>query len=312
MTFFDTADVYGDGRSEQIIGRFLRHPERRHRRHQDGPPRRAGPGELHPGTIPGLDRPLARATSASTPWTWSSCTARRSAIDRRRRDVRRPRHLGRRGRDRGLRRQRRDLRPGAERDRPPRPWPASRSSSTRSGSSRSTQVLPAAAEAGVGSSPGFRSRPGCCRGRYDEHTTFAADDHRTYNRDGSAFDVGETFSGVDYATGVAAAREFAALVAEHGPPGATPAQVALALGRRSSPASAPSSRAPATPSQARANAAAGAASAARARVRSTASGGSTTPRSGPRSTPLVADGGPNPGSQSERSHFLWESLKQKP
>ena len=51
VTFFDTADVYGDGRSERLIGQFLagnpglRHPGR----HQDGPPRRAGPGALHAG-----------------------------------------------------------------------------------------------------------------------------------------------------------------------------------------------------------------------------------------------------------------------
>ena len=53
---------------------------------------------------------------------------------------------------------------------------------------------------------------GLLSGKYDESTTFAADDHRTYNRDGEAFDVGETFSGVDFETGVAAAREFTALV----------------------------------------------------------------------------------------------------
>ena len=41
--------------------------------------------------------------------------------------------------------------------------------------------------------------------------------HRTYNRDGSAFDVGETFSGVDFATGVQAAREFSGLVDSVGP-----------------------------------------------------------------------------------------------
>ena len=40
----------------------------------------------------------------------------------------------------------------------------------------------------------------------------AADDHRSYNRDGSAFDVGETFSGVDYETGLVAAGEFTDLV----------------------------------------------------------------------------------------------------
>ena len=56
---------------------------------------------------------------------------------------------------------------------------------------------------------------------------FAADDHRTYNRHGEAFDVGETFSGVDYDTGVDAAREFAALMPVRS---RRPAQAALALG----------------------------------------------------------------------------------
>lgn len=89
-------------------------------------------------------------------------------------------------------------------------------------------VLPAAREAGVGIIARVPLASGLLSGKYDESTTFAADDHRTYNRDGSAFDVGETFSGVDYEAGVAAAREFTALVREHGPAGATPAQVALA------------------------------------------------------------------------------------
>ena len=89
-------------------------------------------------------------------------------------------------------------------------------------------VLPAAVAAGVGIIARVPLASGLLSGRYDERTTFAADDHRTYNRDGSAFDVGETFSGVDYAAGVAAAREFSRLAAEHGPSGATPAQVALA------------------------------------------------------------------------------------
>lgn len=90
------------------------------------------------------------------------------------------------------------------------------------------RVLPAAREAGVGVIARVPLASGLLSGRYDEHTTFAEEDHRSYNRGGEAFDVGETFSGVDYATGVAAAREFSALVAEHGPAEATPAQVALA------------------------------------------------------------------------------------
>ena len=89
-------------------------------------------------------------------------------------------------------------------------------------------VLPAAREAGVGIIARVPLASGLLSGRYDEHTTFAADDHRTYNRDGSAFDVGETFSGVDFEAGVAAAREFTQLVSQHGPEGATAAQVALA------------------------------------------------------------------------------------
>ncbi|MGB0098888.1 MAG: aldo/keto reductase [Nocardioides sp.] len=90
------------------------------------------------------------------------------------------------------------------------------------------EVLPAAVSAGVGVIARVPLASGLLSGRYDESTTFSADDHRTYNRDGSAFDVGETFSGVDFSTGVRAAQEFSALVGEAGPTGLTPAQVALA------------------------------------------------------------------------------------
>ena len=45
---------------------------------------------------------------------------------------------------------------------------------------------------------------GLLSGRFDESTTFAANDHRNYNRHGEAFDVGETFSGVPYEIGLAA------------------------------------------------------------------------------------------------------------
>ena len=88
-------------------------------------------------------------------------------------------------------------------------------------------VLGAAAENGVGIIARVPLASGLLSGRYTADTTFAADDHRSYNRHGEAFDVGETFSGVDYATGVQAAQEFSALVAESGLD-ATPAQVALA------------------------------------------------------------------------------------
>ncbi len=89
------------------------------------------------------------------------------------------------------------------------------------------RVLPAAEQAGVGIIARVPLASGLLSGRYRPDTTFAPDDHRTYNRDGSAFDVGETFSGVDFETGVRAAQEFTALVAAT-VPDATPAQAAIA------------------------------------------------------------------------------------
>ncbi|MCU1447208.1 aldo/keto reductase [Cryobacterium sp.] len=86
------------------------------------------------------------------------------------------------------------------------------------------EVVPAARAAGVGIIARVPLASGLLTGKYTRETTFAANDHRNFNRDGSAFDVGETFSGVDFETGLTAANEFAALV----PEGLTPAQAALA------------------------------------------------------------------------------------
>ncbi|HEX3003041.1 MAG TPA: aldo/keto reductase, partial [Angustibacter sp.] len=85
------------------------------------------------------------------------------------------------------------------------------------------QVLPAAHDAGVGIIARVPLASGLLTGKYDEHTTFAADDPRSYNRSGEAFDVGETFSGVPFDVGVVVAREVASLT----PDGATTAQLAL-------------------------------------------------------------------------------------
>ncbi|MDT0143899.1 aldo/keto reductase [Microbacterium sp. PRC9] len=72
------------------------------------------------------------------------------------------------------------------------------------------EVLPAAEAAGVAIFARVPLASGLLSGRYTATTTFASDDHRTYNRHGEAFDRGETFSGVDFETGVAAAAELAA------------------------------------------------------------------------------------------------------
>jgi aryl-alcohol dehydrogenase-like predicted oxidoreductase len=87
-------------------------------------------------------------------------------------------------------------------------------------------VLPAARTAGVGIIARVPLASGLLTGKYTADTTFAANDHRSYNRDGSHFDVGETFSGVDYATGLEAAGRFAKLAETV--QGATTAQAALA------------------------------------------------------------------------------------
>lgn len=64
---------------------------------------------------------------------------------------------------------------------------------------------------------------GMLSGKMTRQTTFSEDDHRTYNRYGQSFDVGETFSGVDYESGLEAADEIRSLV----PEGMTMAQFAL-------------------------------------------------------------------------------------
>ncbi|MBS2965720.1 aldo/keto reductase [Actinocrinis puniceicyclus] len=85
------------------------------------------------------------------------------------------------------------------------------------------RVLPAAAAAGVGIIARVPLASGLLSGKYDAATSFAANDHRNYNRHGEAFDVGETFSGVDYDTGLEAVRRLRPLV----PGGASTAQFAL-------------------------------------------------------------------------------------
>jgi aryl-alcohol dehydrogenase-like predicted oxidoreductase len=85
------------------------------------------------------------------------------------------------------------------------------------------RVIPAAAAAGVGIIARVPLASGLLSGRYDMGTTFAANDHRNYNINGEEFDVGETFSGVPYAVGVEAAQK----VAELTPTGVSTAQMAL-------------------------------------------------------------------------------------
>jgi aryl-alcohol dehydrogenase-like predicted oxidoreductase len=64
---------------------------------------------------------------------------------------------------------------------------------------------------------------GMLAGKLSRESRFEHDDHRNFNRQGEAFDVGETFSGVDYDTALAAVEEIRQLL----PPGLSMAQFAL-------------------------------------------------------------------------------------
>ncbi|MBO3752906.1 aldo/keto reductase [Streptosporangiaceae bacterium NEAU-GS5] len=221
VTFVDTADVYGDGRSEQIVGRFAkRRPEitvatKMGRRVAQTPDNyvmanfrawndrsRANLGvdtidlvQLHCPPTPvystdavfdALDTLVAEKKIAAYGVSVETCAEALTAI----------------------------ARPGV----------ASVQIILNAFRLKPLErVLPAAREAGVGIIARVPLASGLLSGRYDETTTFGPDDHRTYNRHGEAFDVGETFSGVDYATGLAAVRRLAPLV----PEGATMAQFAL-------------------------------------------------------------------------------------
>jgi aryl-alcohol dehydrogenase-like predicted oxidoreductase len=85
------------------------------------------------------------------------------------------------------------------------------------------RVLPEAATRGVGILARVPLASGLLTGKLRADTVFAPDDHRRFNREGQAFDKGETLSGVPYEAGLAAVEALRPFV----PPGATLTQLAL-------------------------------------------------------------------------------------
>jgi aryl-alcohol dehydrogenase-like predicted oxidoreductase len=108
-----------------------------------------------------------------------------------------------------------------------------------------------AARRGVGIIVRVPLASGLLTGKLSRDSTFAADDHRNFNRHGEAFDVGETFAGVPFDAGLDAVDELRPLV----PDGATMAQMTLRWILMHEPVSTviPGAR---NPEQAQANAAA--------------------------------------------------------
>lgn len=85
------------------------------------------------------------------------------------------------------------------------------------------EFFPAAKKKEVGILARVPLASGLLTGKLRRESQFAADDHRNFNRYGQSFDVGETFSGVDYNSGLEAAEEIRALL----PAGVSMSQFAL-------------------------------------------------------------------------------------
>jgi aryl-alcohol dehydrogenase-like predicted oxidoreductase len=71
------------------------------------------------------------------------------------------------------------------------------------------QLLPKAKEDGVGILARLPLASGLLTGKFKEDSAFEPDDHRSFNRDGASFNVGETFAGLEFARGVALSRDLA-------------------------------------------------------------------------------------------------------
>jgi aryl-alcohol dehydrogenase-like predicted oxidoreductase len=85
------------------------------------------------------------------------------------------------------------------------------------------EFFPLAEERNIGVLARVPLASGLLSGKMSADREFSADDHRNFNREGQAFDRGETFSGVNFETGLRAAEELKELV----PEGYTLAQLAL-------------------------------------------------------------------------------------
>jgi aryl-alcohol dehydrogenase-like predicted oxidoreductase len=85
------------------------------------------------------------------------------------------------------------------------------------------QFFPKARQKQVGILARVPLASGLLTGKFDRNSRFAKDDHRNFNRHGEEFDVGETFSGVDYEVGLEAVEQIRKLL----PAGVSMSQFAL-------------------------------------------------------------------------------------
>ena len=87
-----------------------------------------------------------------------------------------------------------------------------------------TELFPKALETGTGIIVRLPLASGLLSGKFDASTTFSSNDHRNYNRDGEAFNVGETFAGLPFEKGIEITEK---LKKSYAPKGINMAQFAL-------------------------------------------------------------------------------------
>lgn len=227
VRFFDTADVYGDGRSEKLIGQFLKeHPN------QDisvftKMGRRANPFNAEQFTLDNFrawsDRSRENLGVDTLDLTQLHCPPTSTFFDPHTYDALDTLVAENRIRAYGV-----SVETVAEAlEAISHPGVASVQIIINAFRQKPLEeFLPAAQAAGVAVIARVPLASGLLSGRYTKDTVFAENDHRNFNRNGEAFDVGETFAGVPFEVGVRAAAEFTAIVSSQGQ-SETPAQRAL-------------------------------------------------------------------------------------
>jgi aryl-alcohol dehydrogenase-like predicted oxidoreductase len=215
ITFFDTADVYGSGRSEELIGRFLRE--------NDLPntvfvaTKLGRSGELFPdkyteeGVRQATERSLRRLGVESLDLTQLHCV---------------PAEILRRGEIfewlRKLRSEGKIRRFGASVESDEEGLLCLQQEGLASlqvifnifRQKPAVELFQEALKKQVGIIVRLPLASGVLSGKFTQETRFDEKDHRNYNRDGAAFNVGETFAGIPYAKAVSLADELKSLVPE--------------------------------------------------------------------------------------------------
>ncbi len=223
VTFFDTADVYGGGRSESLIGRFLRETKapvfvatKLGRRGDPGRPDNFTLDVMRQHTIDSLTRLGVETLDLTQLHCIPTEELRRGEVFD---------HL------RTLQSEGKIARFGVSVESVEEGLICLEQAGVTSlqvifnifRQKPAMELFTRAKEKGVGIIVRLPLASGLLTGKFTKETTFAPQDHRTYNRDGQAFNVGETFAGLPFERGVALTDALKPLV----PEGLTLTQMAL-------------------------------------------------------------------------------------